>query len=225
MVGHFHMKNLSIMLTICVLTCVPLRAELKWDTQKAELSPQPGDAFVETKFGFVNAGQAAVVIDSVQSSCGCTIATLAKTTYAPGERGEILARFNIGDRRGVNSKSIRVAIKGEPEPAVLTLVVTIPEPARITPAMLVWDKGEAGKAKTISVQAQPNQPVRVLKVTSSTPNFTIAVETSREAQEYRITVTPQNTETPGFALLSIETLLMGQRKIFPAYAQIRPRPR
>ena len=217
--------KLLLAILLCASGGLPLHAELKWDTQKAELSPQPGDAFVETKFGFVNAGQTAVVIDSVQSSCGCMIATLAKTTYAPGERGEILARFNIGDRRGVNSKSIRVAIKGEPEPTVLTLVVTIPEPARITPAMLVWEKGEAGKAKTISVQAQPNQPVRVLKVISSTPNFTAAVETIQEAQEYRITVTPQNTETPGFALLSIETLLLGQKKTLAAYAQIKPMAR
>ena len=64
-----------------------------------------------------------------------------------------MATVGVGSA-DVSSKSIRVAIKGEAEPTMLTLVVTIPEPGRITPAMLVWEKGEAGKAKTISVQAQ-----------------------------------------------------------------------
>ena len=42
--------------------------------------------------------------------------SLAKMTFAPGERGEILARFNVGVRCGLVVKTIRVSIAGEPEP-------------------------------------------------------------------------------------------------------------
>ena len=130
----------AILLLVCFLFLgIASHAQLKWDTQKADLTPRPTDASVDAKFGFVNAGDSAVTIESVQSSCGCTIPTLAKKTYAPGDRGEILARFTIGDRRGIPSKTVRVAIQGEQEPVVLTLVVNIPEPARITSAMLVWE--------------------------------------------------------------------------------------
>ena len=45
--------------------------------------------------------------------------------------------------------------------------------------LAVYSSGR--KAWTISVQAQPDQPVRVLNVTSSTLSFTATVETIREA--------------------------------------------
>ncbi len=110
----------------------PLRAELKWDAQKLDLKPRPTEATAEAKFGFVNAGKSGVTIEAVKSSCGCTVPTLAKMTYAPGERGELTARFNIGDRRGAQSAMIRVSVKGQREPTMLTLNVAIPEVARLT---------------------------------------------------------------------------------------------
>jgi len=206
----------------CLLLAGASQAQLKWDTQRVELTPLLTDASVDAKFAFVNAGNGTVTIENVQSSCGCTIPTLAKKTYAPGERGEILARFNIGDRRGVQDKTIRVSVQGEREPAVLSLIVKIPESAEITPTMLVWERGEANKSKTISVKALPNQPLRILQVTPSITNIKAQVTTIQEAKEYLITVTPESTATPGFVLLTIDALLMGQKKTLTAYAQIRP---
>jgi hypothetical protein len=182
-----------------------LRAELKWDTQRIDLRPRVVDTMAEGKFGFVNAGKEAVTIESVKSSCGCTVPTLAKTKYAPGERGEVTARFNIGDRRGAQSATIRVSVKGEPQPTLLTLKVAIPEVAKMTRRLLVWAPGEKAETKTIDVEALPNQPVRVVKVTSSVPNFEARVETIAEAAKYRIIVKPGSTEQSGFAALNIET--------------------
>lgn len=212
-----------VAILICLSAGLPLHAGLNWDTQKAELFPKAADPVIETKFGFVNSGQSAVEILKVHSSCGCTIPTLARTVYAPGERGEILVQFTIGERRGVETKNLRVEIKGEPEPTVLTLVVTIPEPARITPIRLVWEVGEAIAAKTISIEALPDQPIRVVNVMPTNPNFTATVATVQENKEYVITVTPKSTETAGMVLLKIETILTERPKVFSAYAQIRTR--
>jgi hypothetical protein len=90
-----------------------LRAELTWETRRIELTPTPFDTAAEAKFGFINNGTEPATIESAKSSCGCTIPTLMKKTYAPGERGEILAHFNIGDRRGTQLVGIQVAIQGE----------------------------------------------------------------------------------------------------------------
>ncbi len=216
------MRSLASILILVMVACAPARAELKWDSQKLELSPSAIDASADAKFGFVNAGTMPVTIEAVQSSCGCMVPALAKKTYAPGERGEISARFNIGDRRGVQNKTIRVGVQGERDPTLLTLVVNIPDPVRITPAILAWERGEPSTPKTITVQAQPNQPVRVLKVTATHPNMDARVETIKESAEYRITVTPKSTDTPGFVLLTIDTLLMGQPRAFSSYLQIKP---
>lgn len=199
----------------------PLRAELKWDALKIDLKPRPTDTVAEAKFGFVNAGADALTIESVKSSCGCTVPTLAKTTYASGERGEVLARFNIGDRKGAQSATIRVATKGGREAAVLTLTVAIPEAAKMTPAMLLWKAGEKTEPKSIEVEAMPGQPLRVTKVTSSAPNFEVRFETVEESKKYRLIVAPVSAEQPRYALLNIETEIMDGAKTLHAYAQVR----
>ena len=199
----------------------PLRAELRWDTRTMDLKPSPTDLVAEAKFGFLNAGKSEVTIESVKSSCGCTVPTLAKTAYAPGERGEVTARFNIGDRRGAQSATIRVSVKGERDPVTLTLNVTIPEVAKLTPPMLMWSPGEKPEEKTFEVSAVSNQPMRVVKVTSSAPDFEVRVETVEEAAKYRVVVKPGSTERQGFAVLNIETKIQEGVKVLRAYAQVR----
>ena len=199
----------------------PLRAELKWDTQKIDLKPRPTDKMAEAKFGFVNAGKDQLIIESVKSSCGCTVPTLEKTTYAPGERGEVLARFDIGDRKGTQSATIRVTTRGLREPVVLTLTVAIPEAAKLTPAILLWKTGEKAEPKTIDVEAMPGQTLRVTKAASSTPHFDVKVETVEESAKYRLVVTPASTERPAVVLLNIETQITDGTKTLHAYAQVR----
>jgi hypothetical protein len=199
----------------------PLHAELRWDTQKIDLKPSPVEVTAEGKFGFVNAGKETVTIEGVKSSCGCTVPTLSKMTYAPGERGEVTAKFNIGDRRGAQSATIRVSVKGEREPATLTLNVAIPEVAKLTPSILIWMPGENPEAKTLEVEAVPGQAVSVEEVTTSEPGFEAKVETVTEAARYRVIVTPKGTEKAGFALLNIETKIKEGTKVLRAYAQVR----
>jgi hypothetical protein len=199
----------------------PVSAELKWDTQSIDLKPRPADAVAEGKFGFVNAGQEEVTIESVKSSCGCTVPTLEKMTYGPGERGAVTARFNIGERRGEQKATIRVSLKGQREPATLTLTVAIPEVAKVTPIMLMWQAGEKPEPKTVEVEAVAGQPLRVTKASASPAGFESRVETVDDNRKYRVVVTPASTERAAFAVLNIETQLADGVKTLHAYAQVR----
>lgn len=40
-------------------------------------------------------------------SCGCTTAELTKSTYAPGEGGEFVAKFKVGGREGFRPRPFR----------------------------------------------------------------------------------------------------------------------
>jgi len=142
-------------------------------------------------------------------------------TYAPGERGEVVARFQMGTRTGDQSAIIRVSVKGRREPAILTLNVAIPEAAKIRPLMLVWTTGEPPDPKTVEVEAVPHQPLRVTRVTSNPPGFETRVETIAEAAKYRVIVTPENTERPAFSIVNIEAQFEDGRKTFQAYVQTR----
>ncbi len=204
---------------------MPLGAEISWDTQKVELTPAVGEIQADGRFGFVNAGKEAITIESVKSSCGCTVPKLEKKIYGPGERGELLTHFLIGDRRGVQSKTIRVQVEGERKPAELTLVVKIPELLSISPPMLIWEQGEASNPKTFFAKAQATQAVLVRRVTSTNPRMKIQVDALTEGRDYGISVTPTSTDQPGMALVMIEASVDGQPKSFTAYLQIKPKPR
>ena len=59
-------------------------------------------------FQFSNSGDEALVLTSVQPSCGCTSPFWSKDTVLPGQKGEINVQYNSTRRLGVFKKSIRI---------------------------------------------------------------------------------------------------------------------
>jgi hypothetical protein len=49
------------------------------------------------------------------------------------------------------------------------------------------------------------KPIKLLAVSGRNENFTQKLETVRDGEEYRLTVTPADTSTPGIGVLRIET--------------------
>ena len=198
------------------------RAALKWEQLRADLAPGPKDKTVEATFAFVNEGTTTVTIESLKSSCGCTTAALDKKIYAPGEKGEVRARFDIGQRRGLQTKTIAVHMQNDPTPTILTLAVALAEPVKLKPALVVWEKGEANQAKSMTLAGLPGQPIRAVKVTSSDPRMRATVETIKEGESYAISVAPESTDTAGFATLTIDAEIAGTTQTLRGYAQIKP---
>lgn len=218
------MKRFAPLLIFAALS-IGAEAELKWGQTKLELAPKLSDTTVDARFSFENAGAEPVRIEAVQPQCGCTTATLKKQIYRPGEKGMIDAIFTIGDRVGVQTKQLFVRIKNRAEPVVLTMVIKIPEPAKITPQYLYWAADEKLVPKTIVVKAAPDAALRVTGVTSTDPRFKMAIETVEESKEYRIVVTPDGARNMNMAQLAIQTEIPpDQKKILHAYAQLRPAP-
>src|SRR5688500_18360428 len=59
-------------------------AETSFDFGKIKVNKQ-----VTHEFSFINAGDAPLVITSVQASCGCTVAKYSKDAIAPGSSGYV----------------------------------------------------------------------------------------------------------------------------------------
>ena len=197
-------------------------AALKWDQVRADLAPGPKDKTVEAKFPFVNEGPGTVTIESLKSSCGCATAALDKKVYARGEKGEVRATFDIGQRRGLQTKTIAVKIQNEPARTILTLAVAISEPMKLKPALLVWEKGEANKAKSMTLSALPGQSIRAVKITSTDPRMRATAEADEGGASYTISVSPESTETAGFATLTIDAEMANTTQTLRAYAQVKP---
>lgn len=63
---------------------------------------------VEVSFRFRNTGKAPLVIEDVSAGCGCTVPEKPAKPFAPGEEGEIKAKFDSRGRVGPNDKYVTV---------------------------------------------------------------------------------------------------------------------
>ena len=66
------------------------------------------DGKITYEFVFKNAGNLPLVINRVQTSCGCTSPKWTKTPIEPGKSGSIIATYNPAGRKGVFSTTITV---------------------------------------------------------------------------------------------------------------------
>src|SRR6267378_8434910 len=128
------MKTHILAFTLSITVCFGARAELKFDKTEIELHPAPADKQAVGHFTYQNTGKQPVHFKSVKASCGCTTAQSQKDEVPPGEKGEITATFNIGDRTGTQVKTVTVETD-DPAHAVtmLTLKTIVPEMLSITP--------------------------------------------------------------------------------------------
>ncbi len=76
---------------------------------------------VEHAFVFSNTGSSALLISSVKSSCGCTVAEYPKEGVEPGETAEIKATFNATDKEGPQINEIILYSNAYPSQQSLTL--------------------------------------------------------------------------------------------------------
>jgi hypothetical protein len=216
------MKTNIFAFTLSIVVCVAAHAELKWDQTMVELHPATADKQAIGHFKYQNTGSKPVRFKSVRTSCGCTAAQSQKEEVPPGEKGEITATFNIGERTGTQVKTVTVETD-DPEhvTTVLTLKAVIPQQLEITPTFVFWGQGEAPKPKTIVVRAAKEFLVKHLKVTSSSPDFQTKVEENGNGQ-FKIDVEPKDTSRQIASTLTIQP--EDSQKIFYATARITNAP-
>ena len=216
------MKTHIFAFTLSIALCLTARAGLKWDQTSIELHPTATDKQAIGHFKYQNTGDKPVKFKSVRTSCGCTAAQTQKEEVPAGEKGEITATFNIGERTGTQVKTVTVETD---DPAnvttVLTLKAVIPQQLEITPTFVFWGQGEEPKPKTIVVRAAKDFPVKHLKVTSSSPDFQAKVEETGNGQ-FKINVQPQETNKQIASTLTIQP--EDSQKIFYATARITNAP-
>jgi len=177
---------------LLLLSCAAARGELKWEETAVDLHPALGDKHAVAHFKYQNVGTTPVRFKSVKPSCGCTSVQSHADRVAPGETGEIIASFHIGDRTGVQVKTVTVhtdELGSAPVTTVLTLKATIPDLLEVQPAFVYWQSGEPLKPKTITVKPTKDFPAKSIKVISSNPAFQTKVEKTREG-EFKIEIQP-----------------------------------
>ncbi|MCV9930913.1 DUF1573 domain-containing protein [Flavobacterium sp. LS1R47] len=93
---------------------------ITWKSETIDVGQIPLNVPKEIDFEFKNTGKTAVVITSVQGSCGCTATNYTKEPILPGKSAKITATYNAASK-GAFSKTVTVVTSAEPTPKVLTL--------------------------------------------------------------------------------------------------------
>ena len=212
------MKTLTLTFTVAsravalcvgglIMLTVAARADLKWEQSTVEVHPALGDKQAVAHFKYQNTGTAPIHFKSVKASCGCTTTQSQKEVVSPGEKGEIIASLNIGDRTGQQVKTVTVQTD-DPNPAqatiILTLKANIAQALEIKPAFVYWTSGEQPKPKKISLKAAKEFPAKDITVKSNSQNFESKVVPGKPG-EWTIEVTPKDTSHPMGTSLLIQT--------------------
>jgi hypothetical protein len=179
-------------------------ADLVWEKQVQEFHVTPEDKAVEARFAFKNTGPETINIKRVQSSCGCTTAKPSKTSFAPGESGEIEVKFSFGSRRGAHQKTIAVQSDDKREwKAVLRC--WIHEPLTISPMLVYWKVGDDPQTRSVTLTAAKGEQVHVKGVKASSPRFSASVQTVKDGDSYTVSVTPSKTTEKDSAEVTVDT--------------------
>lgn len=86
--------------------------EMSFDDLQFDFGDISQGTHVDHLFTFTNTGDAPLVITNARSSCGCTIPEYTREAVAPGEKGELLVKFD-GSGRGTVNKTITLSTNTE----------------------------------------------------------------------------------------------------------------
>jgi Protein of unknown function (DUF1573) len=180
--------------------------QLAWETTEQTFNSKPEDKEVVAKYKFANTGAKTVKIQNVRTSCGCTTAALNKTDYAPGESGEIEAKFTFSGRTGRQEKTIMVTTTASPEQStMLKLHVNIQETVKIEPQVVLWQVGEQPAPKVIHISIAENAAAKVVSVSSDNPALKVKLTELIPGKEYDAQITPDSAAQQATATLMIQT--------------------
>ena len=185
-----------------ILAGWPTAYALQWTTVEAVLRPQADGTMPVASYPFRNATSAPVTITQAVASCDCTLIDLAKKTYAPGESGVLVVRFDPTGRSGTVSRTINV-VTDEPgaQPQLLKLTAELPEVLTFTPRDLSWAEGAERAAKSLDVLVNVPGGVELAAAWANQPDFKVELVTVAPRTHYRVKVTPPAGAKPQQAVI------------------------
>lgn len=203
---HLAIHTILAISLLLLASCTCAKAALEWEYREYKTEATPYDEEVFARFPFKNTGGTTVTITSVKAVCGCTTAKLDKTTYQPGESGEIAARFKIGVRMGTQRSPITVQTDDPSQKKLGLYVVTeIPVVAKPKPSFAYWKKGEPLEAKELPIETDPRFPLTELKAVAM--NGGVAVTVVPDGANYRVRMQPTTPGRTVAGLVQMEAVL------------------
>ncbi len=124
------MMNLLLFVQLLTVAVMPAKthegkAKITFTEHTIKLGDvYPGERY-ERVFTFKNTGGAPLVINDIETACGCTVVKYSKEPIMPGKEGEVKVDFIPKENYGFTSKSFIVSSNAENDTEYLYLQATI----------------------------------------------------------------------------------------------------
>jgi len=133
---------LIIAFVFCGLTAATAQQKGKFSFSEETFdfgSVKEDNGAVEHKFVFTNTGDAPIIVQGVQASCGCTTPAWSKEPIPPGEKGFVTAKFDPKNRPGSFRKSLTITSNAD-QPSKVIYITGMVEQKPRTPADMYTHK-------------------------------------------------------------------------------------
>lgn len=97
-------------------------AQIKFDTAVYNFGTIMQGEQVSYNFNFTNIGNSDLIIDKLETSCGCTVPEYDKKPVPAGKRGFVRVRFDSDGKSGNMYKTVKISTNGK-DP-IYELVIT-----------------------------------------------------------------------------------------------------
>jgi hypothetical protein len=145
----------------------------------------------ECEFRFKNTGSGVLNISGIQSTCGCTVPTLTKMQYQPGEEGAIKIDYSGQGSPGSVEKNIYVNTNDtENQKVKLTIKATVVSFVEVSPTQLrLSTKKENAAAPDITLKSKDGNSFAITSLTTS--NNVISIEFDPNIQKSEFVLKPK----------------------------------
>jgi len=138
------------------------------------------------EFKFKNKGAGILKITDVSKTCGCTVSTLDKKEYAPGEEGTLKVRYSADQSAGVRTKKLHVLSNDPNTPRVeLTIVASIAQKVVYEPERLDYKlKGDTPGAAELTIRSVDEQLFAITKFEATADAVTANFDPNQKATKF-----------------------------------------
>lgn len=155
----------------------------------------PGTANI-CEFGFKNVGEALLKIIDVKPDCGCTLFTLEKKEYEPGESGTLKINYHATMQPGVVTRRVPVISNDKAKPEItLTLKATVVARVDYQPKTLnLLLKDEDKALPKVTLTSIDGKPFSVTSVKSTANAISADFDASVEATKFVLQLKVDKTQ-------------------------------
>jgi hypothetical protein len=176
---------------------VNAQAALKFEHTFVDFGDIEEGETVTAKFPFINNSNNTITITNTQTTCGCTVATLAKKVFAPGEGDTVQIAFNSANRPGLNDRLIRVMTD---EPGISSYAVrlraNVIQDVWLSQRVAGFGEVPVGESRdmTINLMSIAEEPIKILGVENTRGDVRVELG---EALPYHVPTRPnQGVQIP-----------------------------